>query len=212
MKTLKKEFKDNELMRITDFSIDIKDRRLIDKWNFVIKRGEVIVIAGHNGSGKTTLIRTISGLLKNYTGDLKIKKGTKISYMPQISSVNQNIPITVEDFINLQILEHNSLMLDELNINKIIKQPLKSVSGGELQKIIFYTTINSNADLVLLDEPENHLDPIASKKITDIISKQKNKGIVIVSHGNERILNIASHALEVVGSIFCRKHINCEKI
>ncbi|MBL0726058.1 MAG: ATP-binding cassette domain-containing protein [Alphaproteobacteria bacterium] len=197
------------LLELSNFSMSIHDCCLVSNLNFKVKKGDIIALLGKNGSGKTTLLRTIAGLNEhnNYTGNIILK--SKIAYMPQVANIADNIPITVGEFIELQTQHSDKKALDLLRITPIINKQLKNVSGGQTQKVLFYNAINSGCDIVLLDEPENHLDNISVNIIIDLIKSNTDKVFIVASHEYQKIVNCSNHVLEINKSlIVCKQHNN----
>ena len=197
------------LLDIEDLTIKLDSKVLINKWSFSIRRGDVVSIVGDNGSGKTTLLKTIAGIKKQYSGFVKKSEGVKVSYSPQVSELERHIPINLESFLSLKgIMDFN--LLERLGLDKKLKTSIADLSGGELQKMLFYFAIIDNADVIMLDEPENHLSQNSVKSIFDIIEEiSKDKAFIIVSHDRTRIPSYNKHILEIDKIISCEKHEEC---
>jgi ATP-binding cassette, sub-family E, member 1 len=200
-------FLKEENMRIRDYEISFassKDKTIINKQEFIkfpnfekklgnfklesnngtVNCGEIIGIIGPNAIGKTTFIKLLSGELKP---DNNINKSNyKISYKPQYIDLDDQK--TVRDLfrekeINTELFE--SELRGPLNINDIIDQKIKELSGGELQKIAITYCLSKNADIYLIDEPSAFLDVelrlVISNTIKNIINKT-GKCAFIVDH------------------------------
>jgi len=129
-----------------------------------VKKGEVIGIIGPNGIGKTTFIRILAGEIKPDNGYVTSPLLT-VSYKPQYLSVDTLKCETVEECIkkvNKDALNESSWLYGEivkrLGVERILKKNVKSLSGGELQKLYIVLSLIKDADVYLLDEPSSHID------------------------------------------------------
>jgi zinc transport system ATP-binding protein len=149
-----------------------------------LKSNDIVSIVGVNGSGKSVFLKIISGIIKQSSGVVSVDNGIKISYMPQKIFISQHLPITVADFFALRtnILNHD--LLNKLGIGlDFLAKDLHSVSGGQMQKILFAATIMSNSDIIILDEPEQNLDASSKIVLYELIMEYAvNKAVIIASH------------------------------
>lgn len=204
-----------KLLEFKNVTISINDEVLYDNLNLVINEGERFIFLGPNGVGKSLLLKLISlgysrNLQNEYKG-LKVngqildKDGNDllnpstarkhISYSDQIDTPYNNTTILEEaetacagSEIDLDEKELDRL-LDIFNLTKKKKKRIKgSVSGGEGKLIQLITRILKlqKADILILDEPLNHLSFENSRKFNDVIiqeiKKKPNLAIIMVSH------------------------------
>lgn len=183
----------------------------MENCSFEIRRGELINIVGPNGCGKSTIMEGLCGIKKPDRGKIERKKGIKISYMPQIINISRSAPITVEYLLNAYAGKHNSDLLTGLKLNALMGNQLTSLSGGEIQKAIFYMIATQDSDLFFLDEPENHMDDDSVEAVIGFIkSLTQNRSVVWISHERKRILKESSHVLNIKDGVFlCRNHDHC---
>lgn len=182
-------------------------RRVVNRVNLVVNRGEVVGLLGPNGAGKTTTFYMIVGLVSPEEGSillngeniglfpmyLRARKG--INYLPQEPSIFRKL--TVEENI-LAILEtldisseerQNRLadLLEELALSHLAKNKAYSLSGGERRRVEITRALVTSPQYILLDEPFAGIDPIAVSDIQGIILKLRSKGIgVLISDHNVR--------------------------
>ena len=135
-------------------------------------------INGSNGCGKTTLI---NNLLKNLDNN---NNNDLVAYLPQERYIYE---IDGNKLLNCVV---DKTKLEELityfNIDYINK-PIKSMSGGELTKLLIVRTFALDRPIIVLDEPTNYLDDLTLSLFIDLLNKEKmNKSIVLISH-DERL-------------------------
>lgn len=182
-------------------------RRVVDKINLEIRRGEVVGLLGPNGAGKTTTFYIIVGLtrpdggsimlngedISRYPMYMRARRG--INYLPQEQSVFRKL--TVEENI-LAVLETLDIdkrereerlreLLEELDLSALSKSMAYSLSGGERRRVEITRALVTSPQYMLLDEPFAGIDPIAVADIQDIIRALRSRGIgVLISDHNVR--------------------------
>ena len=171
-------------------------RKILQNISFSAEDGEIIGILGKNGSGKSTLLNIVSGLAKQYEGNIFLEgknikdvsfqeRARRISYIQQTKF---QIPkyYTVEDFViegrrpfcrfGFYKLEDYSL-LDEIltfcDLNDFRQKLLCEMSGGEIQRAVFARAIIKKAGLYLFDEPCSAMDIKYQKDFFQIAQKVK---------------------------------------
>lgn len=156
--------------------------------NFDVRTGELVTIAGDNGAGKTTLARSVLGLHRRYKGKVSLNlKIEEIAYLPQLGNVQFFLPLTLHDVIELKGNRATEEvvgigLLDE----HVLNRPWNSASGGERQRAMLTRIFLSNAKLLVLDEPYNHLDRVTRQKVEDILRERLRQGaaVLMISHSS----------------------------
>lgn len=169
------------------FRYERKGEDIIKNASMEIKRGEIYSLLGNNGSGKTTLLKIMSGLLKPYSGKVKLKC-EKIAYLPQ----NQQTVFVK----NTLFEEYQQICKDEKKINEMLERMKLAdytdthpydLSGGQQQKVAVGKLLLTNPDFLLVDEPTKGLDMKAVCEIGNIFTELSKNGVtvVIVTHNIE---------------------------
>ena len=145
------ENKNNLLVKMENAGVYLNNKWLVKDVTLNIEKGKIITLIGPNGSGKTTTAKIALGLYKNISG--KVEKYTKkIAYVPQKISIDWTLPIRVFDFMNLTSDLQNNETNEALEITgakNLINNDLKSLSGGEFQRVLMARAIAKKPDLLL---------------------------------------------------------------
>lgn len=192
---------------------------LFSNINLTVNSGEKIALIGNNGSGKSTLLKIMSGLLKPLNGSINI--ATKPYYIPQIFGQYNDFTIAEALGINKkltalhEILEGNiseenyEILNDDWTIedrcNEVLKhwklhdlnlsQKMETLSGGQKTKVFLAGISIHKPELILLDEPSNHLDFESRELLYDFIRFTKST-LIVVSH-DRKLLNILNKVCEL---------------
>lgn len=142
------------------------DRILVEGMTFSLPRGGIVGIIGPNGAGKTTLFRMITGQEKPDTGTIRVGESVKLAYVDQSretldpSKTIWEIISGGKDIIRLGSREVNSrAYVARFNFSGTDQQkPVKTLSGGERNRVHLACILKEGANLLLLDEPTNDLD------------------------------------------------------
>ncbi len=199
-----------------DLCKSYKKRKVVNKINLEVHKGEIVGLLGPNGAGKTTTFYMITGIVKPESGkvffneqditDYPMYKRANmgIGYLAQEPSIFRDL--SVEDNI-LAILEMRKIkkeerikikddLLAEFKLTHVEKSMGYSLSGGERRRVEIARTIANNPDFILLDEPFAGVDPIAVEDIQEIIRylKKRGLGILITDHSVRETLGITDRA------------------
>lgn len=185
---------------------------LFDKIQLTLHKHDKIALIGNNGSGKSTVLKIIAGQIPLQSG--LIKKESESYYIPQVVGQFDDLTLVqalkIEEKLrafheilsgnvseeNLEMLNddwtiedrcHEALSywkLDELDLN----QSMRSLSGGQKTKVFLAGIFIHEPELVLMDEPSNHLD-VASRQLLFDFIESTSKTLLIVSH-DRKLLNI----------------------
>lgn len=184
------------MLKIKQLHFGFNKALTVHPFNFSVQKPIFISIIGKNGSGKTTLLKTIAGLLKPIKGQIIINglNLNKISIQQRsnlISMVMANlpefIPLTVHELIslnpyNITLDLHSAINLTQ--IHDLLQKNYTTLSHGQKQRVMIARAIAQNTKIMLLDEPENHLDFSQSLKIFKALKKLSTQKIIIISSHN----------------------------
>ncbi len=152
-----------------------------------VRKGEVVGIMGANALGKTTMMKMIAGVEKPDSG--KIDKKVKIAYKPQYLQNDVDVEVvSVLDTANETPIEgsqEEEQIVDHLKIKKLYNKSIKTLSGGELQKVAVASCLLQKVDLYALDEPSAFLDVedrIAVAKFLQKFVRSYGKSAIVIDH------------------------------
>lgn len=194
------------IITIENVCKNYKTKKALDNVSLTIKEGELFGLLGVNGAGKTTLIKILCGLtnktsgtimINNFSLDKEIDKIKEIiDISPQETSVANNLTVkeNLEFFAN--IYNNNNAntineIIDIFNLNEVINQRAKTLSGGYKRRLSIAIALISKPKILFLDEPTLGLDVFARRELWNIIRKlQKDITIILTSHYLEEIENL----------------------
>lgn len=194
-------FSGKQLLTIDNLSFGWqKDQPLIDSFSLTVYPGDRVGIIGKNGKGKTTLLKLISQKLAPDTGDIKFNPGVQYDYFEQTNVQSLNDQFTIEEE-----LMHSSADSDRQSARNICgammfekDAALKKIavlSGGEKARVMLGKLLMTSLNLLLLDEPSNHLDIEACDAFVGALD-QFEGAIAIVTH-NEMFLHALANRLVI---------------
>ena len=167
-----------------------------------IKKGEAVCIIGPNGGGKTTFLNALLGFLKPNSGEIEILGSdiksaySKISFVPQVSLVERNFPISVTEsvmtatlksglhpfkFFNSKDRQNALSILKEVGLENSHKREISALSGGEFQRLLIARALAQKPEILLLDEPTANVDSFSRDRIFSLLEELNRKGMTIVT-------------------------------
>jgi len=175
---------------------------ILENVSFAIRPGEFIGIFGPNGGGKTTLLKLLLGFLKPQKGSVEILGQSpklareQIGYVPQISHLDRQFPITVLEVVMMGCLDKSPWRSYTQNAREKAKQALQEVgmldfqnnpfgtlSGGQAQRTLIARALVSKPTILLLDEPTASVDASAEESIYKLLEHLKGTmTIIMVTH------------------------------
>jgi zinc transport system ATP-binding protein len=181
-----------------------------------IPRGDYLGIIGPNGGGKSTLLKAILELIDHQKGTIKFfgkplsQSLNRIGYVPQFSSFDKNFPITSREVVLTATIEKKVKLfqrysknqindaneaLEKVGILALADRQIKSLSGGEFQRLLIARALALKPELLLLDEPTASVDSNSRALIYDLLDKLNKEGVTIlmISHDTMAISSKVKH-------------------
>ena len=173
---------------------------LVSSLDFHVRRGEHVAIIGPNGIGKTSILKLIQGMIPHDGGNIIWGNNVKISYFDQehsnlnrfdtvIEAVGRKFPKMTEAEIRKAL---GSVLLTGENVFK----PVSVLSGGERAKLCFCLMALNDGNVLILDEPTNHID-LNTKEVLEEALAEFDGTIILVSHDRYLLNKVANRIVAV---------------
>ncbi len=189
------------VFKLNDICKSYDDNRVIPHFTADISRGDKIGIIGNNGQGKTTLLKVLAGLIPPDSGSIELGHQVQIGYFPQNHSevIDKKSSMTAFEWLKnrregVYDQDVRSILGKMLFGGDDAFKPISHLSGGETARLILGGMMLCNYNVLLLDEPNNHLDLEAVSALSWAL--QDFKGTVLVaSHDRDLISNATTKIL-----------------
>ena len=169
--------------------------------------GALLAVVGPNGAGKSTLFRGIVGLLKPLAGTIAGLKPREIAYLPQIADIDRSFPISVFDFVSTGLWRTTGIFggigaaarqkiaqaIAAVGLTGFESRGIGTLSGGQMQRVLFARVLLQDARVIVLDEPFNAMDSKTSADLLRLIEHW---------HGEQRTVLAALHDMDMVRAHF----------
>ena len=214
----------SSILAFESVSKSYKDHKALNQVSIAIPENSIFALLGPNGSGKSTLIKILAGLITDWDGDIKFSDNTIRSNKKYID----NFGFIIEDpaFYNYLDARKNlqifcrltntpfSRINEVLDIVGLINRQYDKVANfsyGMKQRLGIAQALLHDPKILILDEPNNGLDPVGVNKIADIIYRLKHEGktICISTHSLNEVDRLCSDvAILRNGNLVINKNIN----
>lgn len=180
------------VVSVENLNVAYGDHPVNTDLSFTVNEGDFLVVVGENGVGKTTLIRAILGLIKPRSGVVNIPADTKIGYVPQFRNLDEEYPLSVRDFVSLNVSNKLVPWLNKkerarvnrliriTNLENISNRPLGLASGGEKQRAYLAQALLPNPQLLILDESTASLDNEMKYELLDLVTRFQQNGLSVM--------------------------------
>lgn len=163
------------------------------------QRGSLTALIGANGTGKSTLLKTVAGLLRPVSGTVSLSQPrATLGWMPQQAEIEKTFPITVFDLVAMGCWQKCGWFG---SVNRLLRQTVMealgkvgmldfttalpgTLSGGELQRVLFARLLVQDAELLLLDEPFAAIDSQTTELLMTLLQERHQAGctVIVVLH------------------------------
>jgi len=184
------------------------DRVVLKDFSTRILRGDRVAVVGPNGAGKTTLVKLLLGELAPDSGEVKLGTGLEIAYIDQ-ARADLGEDATLRDI--LTPLGGDQVMVrgqpkhvaayakDFLFRENQLRQPVRSLSGGERNRLLLAAALAKPANVMVLDEPTNDLDMDTLDLLEELLADYEGT-LILVSHDRDFIDRLATSTIALDGS------------
>lgn len=161
-----------------------------------VSSGDLLAVVGPNGGGKSTLLKGVMGELRPLGGAIHWRKGRQqLAYLPQRARLDLDFPLRVADFVSLghwprcgaftaigaKQRYSVSDALQQVGMQGFEQRPLDSLSGGQLQRVLFARLMLEDAPLILLDEPFAAVDEATTADLLQLVHRWQAEGRTVLA-------------------------------
>jgi ATP-binding cassette subfamily F protein uup len=187
-------------------SFAFADQKIVEGFSTVILRGDKVGIIGPNGSGKTTLLKILLGDLEPQQGRVRLGTGVRIAYFDQLRArldENRSLKDNIADGNDMVIMGGVSrhvvgYLQDFLFPPEQIQAPVRSLSGGERNRLLLAKLFILPSNVLVLDEPTNDLDAETLELLEERLMEYSGT-ILLVSHDRAFLNNVATSTIVFEG-------------
>ena len=189
------------LIQASNIGYRIAHRHILHDINFVLEPNQITTIIGPNGAGKSSLVNIVIGLNIHFDGQIKRQPGLTIGYLPQHSTINPSMPITVKRLMSLtrKVSDREiNQALEKTGVASLLNQQVRDLSGGETQRVMLARTLLGKPDLLVLDEPTAGVDVTGEVQMYDLIAQIRDEtgcAILMVSHDLHLVMSKTDQVL-----------------
>ena len=174
-----------------------------------VREGSLTAVVGPNGAGKSTLFKGVVGVIKPLAGRIE-RNGVRpqdIAYLPQVAEIDRSFPINVYDMVAMGLWRSKGLYggigrrdretvehaIGTVGLTGFEQRPIGTLSGGQMQRMLFARLLLQDARVIVLDEPFNAIDAKTAADLCDLVLRW---------HAEKRTVIAALHDLDLVKSMF----------
>jgi len=170
-----------------------------------IETGALVAICGPNGAGKSTLLKGLVGAVKPLSGSIALlhANSREIAYLPQTADIDRTFPIDVFDVVAMGLfrtcgffggvsrndVSRIAAAIHTVGLGGFERRPIATLSGGQLQRMLFARLLVQDASIILLDEPFTAIDSKTTADLLDLVARW---------HAERRTVLVVSHDLDLV--------------
>lgn len=174
-----------------------------------VANGALMAVVGPNGAGKSTLFKGIVGAIKPLAGTIEFSGAQPhdIAYLPQVAEIDRSFPITVYDMVAMGLWKKAGLFggiggaardtieraLSAVGLTGFEQRAIGTLSGGQMQRMLFARLLLQDARVIVLDEPFNAIDAKTVTDLLDVVRRWQREGRTVIA---------AMHDLDLVKTNF----------
>lgn len=202
------------LLNATDISKSYTASPLLSNLSYAINEGDKIGLIGVNGTGKSTLLRITAGIEDADSGKIILTGGVRIGYLPQAPAYDPEKTVLEQavSYLTRQTAQEGEYkcksMLNQLGITDFEKK-MSTLSGGERKRVAMAEIFTNECDILILDEPTNHIDSDTVEWLENYLKKFRG-AIFMVTHDRYFLDRVTNVILELTGGRLYRHEGNYE--
>src|SRR5216117_1834180 len=196
-------------LRFRDLTLGYDRHPAVHHLDGAVETGALVAVVGPNGAGKSTLFKGMVGVIKPLAG--RIERGDpnpqNIAYLPQAAEIDRTFPINVYDMVAMGLWRRAGSFggidraarasieqaMDAVGLSGFEDRAIATLSGGQMQRMLFARLLLQDAHVIVLDEPFNAVDAKTSADLLALVKRW---------HGEGRTVLAALHDMELVRDHF----------
>lgn len=201
--------KTDSLIALENAGVYRSGRWLVRGVNITVEPDEIVTLIGPNGSGKSTTAKMALGVVNPDEGRAHQRLGLCVGYVPQKLSIDWTLPLTVSRFMKLTGKVSSSAACEALELTETLhleKAEVRTLSGGEFQRVLLARALARKPDLLVLDEPVQGVDFNGEIALYDLIKNIRNEmhcGILLISHDLHVVMAATDRVICLNGHVCC---------
>lgn len=195
------------MISMTDLVVGYQGKRVTPNINGTFQPGSMTALTGANGTGKSTLLKTLAGLLPAVSGRFELPKRLNMAWLPQQSAIEKNFPISVFDLVAMgcwkqcgwfgavdrSMRQNVMTALENVGMSDFATTQPATLSGGQLQRVLFARLLVQEARLLLLDEPFTGIDSQTIELLLALLVERHRAGCTLI---------VVLHDMAMIGRYF----------
>jgi zinc/manganese transport system ATP-binding protein len=195
-------------VRLTNLTLGYDRHPAVHHLDGAIEAGAMLAIVGPNGAGKSTLMKGLAGALSPLSGAIEFVRGVRgsrggIAYLPQAAEIDKSFPITVFELVAMGLWRRTGLFggmskadrhsvehaLAAVGLVGFEARAIGTLSGGQVQRMLFARLLVQDAGIILLDEPFTAIDAKTTADLLDLVQRwnAEKRTVVAVLHDLETV-------------------------
>jgi ABC transport system ATP-binding/permease protein len=199
---------------LTDVTKRYGDRTIVDQFTATVMRGDKIGFVGPNGAGKTTLLKLILGELQPDDGRVRVGTNIQVAYFDQMRAqldLDKSLADTISpgsEWVEVNGVKKHvmSYLGDFLFAPERARSPVRSLSGGERNRLLLARLFARPANVLVLDEPTNDLD-IPTLELLEELLADYDGTVLLVSHDRQFLDNVVTSVFAAEGGGKWREYV-----
>ncbi|WOC28797.1 ABC-F family ATPase [Pseudoalteromonas sp. N1230-9] len=191
-----------QALELTKLGHGFDGETLFSGGELLLEAGAKLAVIGENGVGKTTLLRCLVNELQSNEGVVKWSENASIGYCPQDSSKEFDNDLTLFDWMSQwRTAKHNDLMVRAM-LGRLLftaddaNKKARNCSGGEKNRLLFGKLMMQDINVLIMDEPTNHMDMEAIEALNNAL-KDYQGTLIFVSHDREFVSSLATRIIDI---------------
>ena len=197
------------LITLTNAGLFRDNRWLVRGVDLHVEAGEIVTLIGPNGSGKSTTAKIALEITKPDEGHVEKRENLRVSYVPQKVAIDWTLPLTVERFMTLTgsvPASEVASAMDATGVSHLANHEVRTLSGGEFQRVLLARAMARKPELLVLDEPVQGVDFSGEIALYDLIKKIRDDlqcGVLLISHDLHVVMAATDRVLCLNGHVCC---------